>query len=146
MTYDEEFEHLKGIADQVPEKYRQQLTFMKSQKKDFKGKYWLVSPNYNKDREFTGKVSFIPKKVRVMSHAGNLDIHISCDVIFEDIEVDDNNLLKLLKLLSTDLDNKETIEGISNMFREIPRKEFDKLSRLIGMDKFKLHVNDIIVK
>jgi len=146
MTYDEEFEQLKGIADQVPEKYRQQLTFMKSQKKDFRGKYWLVSSNYNPQGEFEGKVSFVPKKVRVMSHAGNLDIYISCDVIFEDIKVNDNNLLKLLNLLTTDLDNKETIEGISNMFRDVPRKEFDKLTRLIGMDKFKLYDNDIIVK
>ena len=142
MTYNEEYEHLKSIADQVPEKYRQQLRIIKSQNKSFSGKYWLISPTFNSNRNFTGKVSFIPKKVRVMSHAGNLNLYISCDVVFEDVKIDNLDLKELFKY---DL-MPNVLDKASNMFSEVPRIEFEKLVRLIGMDNFKLHVNDIIIK
>lgn len=142
MTYNEEYEHLKNIADQVPKKYREQLKLIRSQNKNFRGKYWLLSSIFNTNREFTGKVSFIPKKVRVMSSEGNLNLYISCDVIFEDVKVDN---LDLKEIVGYDLTFND-LDRISNMFNEAPHVEFEKLVRLIGMDNFKLDINDIVVK
>ena len=82
MNFDQRFEHLKEVAKNVPKDKKQQLSFIKSQKKDFNGKYSFISSNFNDGVEIKGSVNFIPLKVRVMSSNGNLKLYLVFDVIF----------------------------------------------------------------
>jgi hypothetical protein len=144
MTFDEEFELLKRVADKVPQDYKQQLSFLKTQKRDFNGDYWFF--NTDNIRNFNGKISFIPVKVKVMSSAGHLNIYISCDVIFENVNVNDNDMKKMLDILKLHISSVDSFRTVSGLFWSLPEEEFNKLARLIGMSKFKLHVNNIILK
>lgn len=146
MNFDQRFEHLKEVAKNVPKDKKQQLSFIKSQKKDFNGKYSFISSNFNDGVEIKGSVNFIPLKVRVMSSNGNLNLYLVCDVIFENIKFSDKQSQTIFDGLVSDDNNNSTYERISNLFSNVPIEEFEKLVRLIGMGDFKLQVNNIVVK
>jgi len=144
-TFDEEFEEKKQIADQVPIKNKSQLQFIKNHTSNFKGKYWFISPNYNDNIPFSGKINFIPRKIKVMSSAGHINLYISSDVIFSEVKSENKKIQNVFDSLKNDLTTKESLERVSNMFSNVPNEEFDKLARLIGMSNFKLHINNMIV-
>lgn len=144
-TFTEEFEEKKQIAAQVPIKNRVQLQFIKNHTSKFKGNYFFISPNYNDDIPFSGEIDFIPRKIRVMTNYGNIDIYISCDVIFSNIKTDNERIQTLFDSLKNELQGVESLNRLSNMFNNASKEEFNKLMRLIGMSDFKLHVNNMIV-
>ena len=146
QTFDEEFEEKKQIATQVPIKNRSQLQFIKNHTSKFKGNYFFLSPNYNDDVSFSGEIDFIPRKIRVMSNAGHIDIYISCDVIFSNIKTDNERVQTMFDSLKKELSGIDSFNRVSNMFNNASREEFEKLMRLIGMSDFKLHINDIMVE
>jgi len=144
-TFTEEFEEKKRIAAQVPIKNREQLQFIKNHTSKFKGNYFFISPNYNDNIPFSGEIDFIPRKIRVMTNSGNIDIYISCDVIFSNIKTDNERIQTLFDSLKNELSSVESLNRLSNMFNNASKEEFNKLMRLIGMSDFKLHVNGMIV-
>jgi hypothetical protein len=146
QTFEEEFEEKKQIANQVPIKNRSQLQFIKNHTSKFKGNYFFLSPNYNDNIPFSGEIDFIPRKIRVMSNSGNIDIYISCDVIFSNIKTDNERVQTMFDSLKNDLSSIDSINRVSNMFNNASKEEFEKLMRLIGMTNFKLHINNIIIE
>ena len=146
MGFEEDLEDLKRIADDVPTKNREQLNFLKSQKKDFKGVYRVLGFNEGDGGGMTGKVSFVPVKVRVMLSVGEPSLYISCNVIFEDFKVNNNSAQSLFDTLKIDVKHKKSLDDFSNVFHNVAKEEFNKLMRLIGMGNFMLDINNIEIK
>jgi len=143
---DEEFEELKKEADKAPEKYRNALRFLRNHTFNFDGEFWFLSPTYNNGKKVKGTFKIIPTSFRVMYSVGRPTLYLATRVVFEDIEFENPDFGDALKtLLETGLAGSDLLK-VSNVFKQAPDNEFNKLKRLIAMDDLSLLIDEVDVE
>lgn len=143
---DEEFEDLKKEADKAPEKYRNALRFLRNHTFNFDGEFWFISPTYNNEKKIKGAFKIIPTSFRVMYSVGRPTLYLVTRVVFEDIEFENPDFAKNLKIfLESGLAGSDLLK-VSNVFKQAPDNEFNKLKRLIAMDDLSLLIDEVDVE
>ena len=146
MSASEEFEKLKKEADKAPEKYRNALRFLRNHTFNFDGEFWFLSPTFNNGQKMKGTFKIIPTSFRVMISVGTPTLYLVSRVVFEDIEFENPDFDKNLKrFLEAGLAGPNLLK-VSNVFKQAPDNEFDKMKRLIAMDDLRLLIDEVDVE
>ena len=146
MSTSEEFEKLKKEADKAPQKYRDALRFLRNHTFNFNGEFWFLSPTYNNEQKMKGTFKIIPTSFRVMISVGTPTLYLVSRVVFEDIEFENPDFAKNLKIfLEAGLAGPNLLK-VSNVFKQAPDNEFNKMKRLIAMDDLRLLIDEVDVE